>query len=1236
MSIQRLDNSFRRMLSIVLSAGMAVALGALPVHTAQAADTIQTIGTSYVPVITETVDASGFKHPGIGFTKDILENARTQVRAQREPWNSYFNLMVLSGSASKTPTIRNITGSGGPRFLGLNSQGNESLFIADALTAYTQAILYYITGDDTYRANAMKIIRIYEQLDPSQFAPYTDAAIHTGIPLSRMTAAAEIMRATSTQTPALAWTEDDTTKFTSNLVLPVVYTFNSCNCRFMNQHLYTTIGTMSGALFAGDRDLYNKGVEWFTVNKDAGDQGQNGSVKQLFRLVTRNDDTGEEVTPVVQHVEMGRDQAHGAGDLTNAAILSRLMMAQGTKVDPVTGTASSAADAVGPYEFLGDRIFKVHELWHAFMLGYDIPWVPTASHTDYAGNPTVVYHTLSDYYRGRMGQNTWEAFYYYLYQRGINMEQSSPNYARFLSTRSGLNWDGADGGGDFWLFIPAAAAADGTKYLPMVTSGPYREVDWHFTPRDANSAVVTDATASFIRTTATEAGSKYVVYGFGYGTARLGMRIRTNGLATMEAFNTSIQLPNTNGQWMYINYPGSMPDFLDVSIKGAGTTVDFDHINVDGASLSLPSFTAGTTDLTSYTYSGSSIAVSASFQASDSNAAATLSYQIDHLPAGASFNTSTGAFAWQPTQAGTYSFVIQVSDGTTIASKRFTVMVGADRQATVGLVTAPFQTNSLYVASTRATYNTAYNDMMSVIGSATDAVYFDKLAALRAATAGLQLLTPFNSDGSMNYTNMLLTSTFQTAVAAAQDNDVDSFVYFGWAVNREHILDFGPSFKVSANSFGLQVRNSFPERIPGTTIFGSNDNANWTRLTPGLTVLTEDMQNLPVSDELKNQRYRFIKIAMIQPSGPGIMELAEFHIFGTRYETVNKVSSVSMSSDQAIKTRVVAGNTVKLKFVSTEPINNVNVTVQGQPATVTTTDNLNWTASWVATGAGGYGKVGFVMNYKTADGLDGEPTLFTTDNTFLTLIDTRDLITNVTTLATVTDSYGRNIVDAVNTANLLFDSNMNTATDYRLNGSGNGSWVEFDFRGGGTVKLARVDILARQDQVGRINGTVVQGSNDNTSWETITNAAGNNSDWQTLAVNSATPFRYLRVINGNAWYGNMSELRLYGSYASIAQVATASLSSAQSLSPASVANKRVVAGNTVTLKFTAKAAINNVTATILGLPATLTTTDNINFTANATLPQGVAAGKVTFEVNYKLADGTAGYPANATSDGSGA
>jgi hypothetical protein len=1217
-----------------LAASLAAMLLTIQVDSAYAADTIQTLATSYLPTLSERVDASGFRHPGIGFTKDQLENMRAEVRAQKEPWNSYFNSMLLSSAASKTPAIYNISSADPtqPRYYGISTQGIEKLFIQDANTVYTQAVLYLVTGDDTYRANAMRIIRLYELMDPAQYAYYTDSHIHTGIPLQKMVSGAEILRYTTTQTPALAWTDDDTTRFTNNLVIPVVQTFNSCNCRFMNQHLYTTIAAMTGAIFSENRDLYNQSVEWFMVNKDAVDQGQNGAVKQLFRLVTKNDLTGEDVTPAVQHVEMGRDEAHGGGDITNAEILARLMMAQGTKVDPVAGTASTEPDAAGPYEFLNDRILAAAELYGTYMTGHEIPWVPTASHTDEFGNPTIVYKAVSWAYRGRSGLNYWELYYYYKYGRGVDMTQRAPNFTKFFADRIGYGWDSPDGGGDFWIGIPKAAEVEGSQYLVKPTVDPYREVEDRYTLLDDNSVVTSDGTATFIRSTATPEGTKFSVFGYGYGATSYGIRIRTNGTALMDNYGLTIPLPDTHGQWRYVIFTGNVNDYIPLTFTGNGTTVDVDHVNVKASTtLTPPVFTQGAGDVTQYTYAGATLPVTLDLSATDPGTGEVLTYQADNLPPGASFSTSTGAFSWNPTQAGTYTMYVSVSDGATVTVKRVTIAVDADRQGAVNRADAQYKADTVYVDTSLPAYNAAYADMMNVIGTASDDVFFQKLAALRTAAAGLQELNPRLSDGSLDFSKLFFTSDFGTQAGNLVDNSQDTAVGFG--PNLTYNMDFGPSFKVAANDFKTLTIGGFPERTGGAAIFGSNDKENWTRLTPGLTVRVDAMQDIPVADDVKNLKFRFFKMQMLEPFVPvyqpyAILQMSEFRIFGTRYQTVNKLTSVTMNSDQALRKRVVAGNTVKINFQSSEPINNVVATVQGQPATVTTTDNLNWTATWVVTANATPGDVKFLINYKTADGVDAEPTLFTTDATSLFVADETGMIGNPLAITVPSDSSGRSMSDLLTVAGYLFDSNASTGTDFRVNGSGYGAWVSFDFKGGGTVTLSKAEILSRQDSFyGRIGGAVIQGSNDNTTWDTISSPAAATQDWQTLSMTSSQPYRYIRVYDGGNWYGNMNELRLYGVVQSTNKIATASISSAQAV------RTRIVPGNTVKLNFTAKEAISNVTATIQGVPATVTTTDNINFVATAALPQGTAPGQVKFEADYTTASGKAGYPLTAVSDG---
>ncbi|SFU44364.1 discoidin domain-containing protein [Pseudoduganella namucuonensis] len=1219
----------RTVASIFFAALMGMAVLSPP--PAAAADTILTLATSYQPTIQETTDASGFKHPGVGLTKPILENLRTQIRAQKEPWNTNFNNMLLSSSASRTAVSSN-RGSDPtkPLSYAFNSQSFNGRFIADGQKAFTQAILYYVTGDEIYRANALAILRIWAQMDPAQYTYFNDAHIHTGVPMYRMMMAAEILRYTSYQTPALQWTDADTANLTNNLIVPATDTFNHTNWRFMNQHLYPLMGSMAGYIFTGNRARYNEGVEWFTVNATAVDQGVNGAIKRLFRLVDTNDLTGEPVTPVVQLVEMGRDQAHSSGDLVNVDILSRQLMAQGTKVDPVNGTPSTAANAVGPYEFLNDRILDTADYWGRFMLGYETPWVPTVAYANADGTPRIVYKTLSSGYRGRLTQNSWGSYYYYKYARGFNMDQRAPYLTEAYRRRPSYNWDNVDGGGEFWFYIPAAAAeAEGAQFLVRPIVDPLREIEDRATALDGNSTVIREATVGYARVTATAAGSTIALTSYANSSKNVAFRVRTNGIATLEAFGDSIALPDTKGQWRYVTYAlnayQGIGDMFHITVKGAGTTVDLDHINLQpGTALTAPVFAEGDADLNLYTYAASTSTINRSFAATDANAGDVVSYQIDNMPAGATFNTGTGAFSWKPSQAGTYTFAITATDGATVSTRLVKVVVTADRQSAVAAANAAFQAGTTYISASLSAYYAAHADAVAAINGATDDTFAARLTALGNAVAGLQPLTPVIDDGSLDYSKMLASSTFGSGVSNALDNAPDTFIGYFLAQNLAHTLDFGAGYRVSASSFQVQVRASFPTRIGNAAMFGSNDNETWTRLTPGVTVDTEDMQTLEVQDDLKEKRFRFIRIQKFGSSNQ-MLELSEFRIFGARHEAVNKLSAVSIGSDQRIKTRIVPGNTVKVTITAVAPINNLRLTVLGQPVAVTTADNLNWTASWVASATADITNVKFVLDYKTAEGFDADTTYFTTDGSALFISDQTNYLGNLD-IAALTDSSGRNATDVRTVANLLFDGNINSATDFRVNGSGYGGYLTFDFKEDGSATLSRAELLARQDQVGRAAGTVVQGSNDNASWTTMSSAAVSSAEWQQLAISNPQPYRYVRIYNGGNWFGNMAELRLHG-VARSQKMAAVSISSPQSL------RSRIVPGNAVKLTFATKEAANNVSVTVQGQAATVATTDNVNFTASVTLPQGVATGPVVFAIKYKLQSGMDGITTSATTDG---
>ena len=142
--------AFMRILSIIVSISLLAAIFPLPAKVSAAETIDQSMFTDYQPTIYEVIDESGFKHPGVGLTKDIVENIRTQVREHKEPWNTYFNQMLLSAAAAKNVTSSNqsSTDPTKPASYAFNSQSFDSRFIADGLKAYTQALLYVITGDE--------------------------------------------------------------------------------------------------------------------------------------------------------------------------------------------------------------------------------------------------------------------------------------------------------------------------------------------------------------------------------------------------------------------------------------------------------------------------------------------------------------------------------------------------------------------------------------------------------------------------------------------------------------------------------------------------------------------------------------------------------------------------------------------------------------------------------------------------------------------------------------------------------------------------------------------------------------------------------------------------------------------------------------------------------------------------------------------------------------------------------
>lgn len=1149
--------------------------------------------TDYQVEILETISDNGFVHPGVGLTKPILENMREQVLAKNEPWYSYFQAMTLSAEASRTVTSSNEDPNQPmkPASDAFNSTGIQAKFISDGLKAYTQSLMYFVTGDEVYRSNAMRIIRIWSQMDPDKYEYYSDAHIHAGIPLNRMVTAAEILRYSSSPSSEWAWNDEDTELFTKNLIESVMETFQYDNSWFMNQNNYALLGAMAGSIFTNNLEEYTKRVEWFTVNSSAVNQGFNGSIKQMFRLVDTNAATGEVLdTPVVQHVEMGRDQAHGAGDLTNAAIIARMMLAQGTKVDPVEGTVSDREDAVGPYEFLNDRILDAVDYFWQYMLGYDTNWVPTPFSIAPDGTVLGIYHRISDSYKGRMNTaQMWDIYYYYTYERNMDIAERAPYFYEAFMKRLPSNyyyagsynqaWNSPDGGGDWWLYVPEAAKDEGARYIPKEqTNGSVVEIEDRYTAFDDRTATRQEGGMSYVEFLANPAGTKAAVLNLSYGTRSgsklVGIRFRTDQMATLQISRdfstepyTTLTLPNTRGEWKYITYDAGIDHvtyaqsdkdyslvYLNVIGEGAKVDLDYIHLNAD-TELSPPVFKSGMGAEHYAGYIGTPVTIDLS--ATDSAPDHKIVYELQNGPGGGQLDSDTGLFSWQPTQTGTYNFTVIASDGTSLAAKNIEIKVTNDRNSAVQAVISSYNANTSYVSTTLNRYQSAYQETVDIIADASDEQFMQQLIKLKAAAENLEVLTPRLYDGSMDYSS-IVTSSFGTSIPMLLDGNNNTFPVYSLAPDLYHILDFGADFKITANAFSLQSRMNFVDRMAGSTIYASNDQVHWTRITSGITDFTDGMSEIEVDPAYRNTQFRFIKIQMINPqpdvlSGKvqNLMELGEFRIDGERHETNNKMSLVSMTSDQSIAGRISIGDTVKLSIEAKAPLQNVEIQIQGTDAEAATEDNLHFTGTAVMKPGTATGKVAFSIDYQTADGTAGDTVYFTTDGSKLFLGDDSDLIEDLLTTTTLIDSTtssGRSESETLKQTGYLFDNNPSTNSDYRSNGAGSGGYIAFDFREGNQATITGVEILARQDQYyTRIKGAVLQGSNDKENWKTITNQATATMDWQMLQSNSDQAYRYIRVYNANNWFGNMAEIKLHGSTDTTSQMESVSISSDQSI-----------------------------------------------------------------------------------------
>jgi hypothetical protein len=1139
-----------RVLGLAAAVALVAPAGGIPMPGSAApavADTGQDV------TITESVDANGFVHPGIGVTAASLRNARAMVKAGTEPWKSYYAAMVETPFAAKD--FRSSNASSVPDMPGttaFNSQGVESKLIRDAFGAYTQAVLYFITGDPVYRENGMRLIRTWSNMDPAKYAYYPDAHIHSGVPLYRLLAAAELFRATSVPDGYTAydlhWNDQDTTKLSANLIVPMTETFLHTNWRYLNQHTYSLIGATAGYIFTGNRDRYNEAVEWYTVNATTSRPEQNGSIAAQFPLISKDNPLNTYGYDFVQHQEMGRDQAHAWDGIDTTGALARFLTVQGTKVDPKAGTVATAQDAVSPYNFLGDRLLKAANAYTGYMLGYDTPWIDTT------GGPG----TISEAYRGRMYDPIDELYNVYKYDLGVDVEKEAPHVAELHAKADGPkfywgtglynSWNSnPDYSPEFWLSLPPQLAGQ----TPPTATDAKIQLETRSSAMDNRSKVMTEDDRTYVRVSASQQGStiaaRTLMYVSRSGYSPVGIQIRTNGPATLAigkdpANRLEVPLPNTHNEWRYVTYDVDAEKLSGKDLGGEnlayftvlgsdGVAADFDYINLEAKTqITIPQFPA---DVTTPIIGIAGADLTRSLSATDAPGTV-LHYTGVGLPVGASLHPDTAQLKWKPKagDVGRLTFQVIADDATTVSRRPATVVVAANRQAALDAALVGFDPHAAYESPSFAAFDAVRTEVTSAMRTADDASYLADLVRLQGAVAGLKLLTPrLADDGSIDYRGLVTTNPSSVQPRNLVDGDFNSTT---GDLRAPFTLDFGQGFQVSAESFGLQARYNFANRSQGANVYGSRDGRTWTLLTARETTDTTAsgfaMETIPVRAEVAGQTFRYLKVQVdhpgvpTDPAYPGISSFSEFRIHGQRFEMANAISSLSISTSNVDKGLATNGDMVTLDAVATEPLAVLNVVVEGAAAAATSADGIHWKASAVLPANVEYGRdVQFTVDYRTVSGKSGATLTATTDgsrlalwNTAIQRVPVAQGWVNASTVAWPgTGTTQQN-------AWRMFDRDPATATDTT---TANG-WVTVKPTDGTRITADLVRVYPRSDQISRGNGTVIQGSDDGgTTWQTFLTITGMSAaNWYTFSLPQHADYAQVRVLDEHGGHVNLAEV----------------------------------------------------------------------------------------------------------------
>ncbi|MDQ0113312.1 AbfB domain-containing protein [Paenibacillus harenae] len=184
-----------------------------------------------------------------------------------------------------------------------------------------------------------------------------------------------------------------------------------------------------------------------------------------------------------------------------------------------------------------------------------------------------------------------------------------------------------------------------------------------------------------------------------------------------------------------------------------------------------------------------------------------------------------------------------------------------------------------------------------------------------------------------------------------------------------------------------------------------------------------------------------------------------------------------------------------------------------------------------------YTKGSYYLYQKEIERIEAETNLPGTDKTNLAakfaeaeavLVPLIDLsvekVDIVQSMVTASSVSWDNKLNAAQNGWLAFDGDTATTPDTK---TGDG-WVRVDLGAGNEQAIGKVRFYGRTGNFDRLNGALIQGSNDGTNFITLHTVSGvSELKWYTVLINTDTAYRYLRYYTPNTGNANVGELEFY-------------------------------------------------------------------------------------------------------------